>query len=277
MNKIRTGAALCLLAAGAMLCGAASAGSKKFMTINGAKVVAERAIVESVIGLKIRSKESVDEMIAGNVRIDAKTRASIKGIEYEDIVYDKRKDVARVVATLKLGRVSNIIGKRIDFQGRTIKRVGFATSTPAMAPPLQAMRAAEIDAYRQLAKKIVGFTLESRTTVENYVLKSDQIRTKLMAAIYGAELTGYRWDEDGDAYVKMTLSLRYVEDVLGQRLRRDGDVIEVEGSGAQADDYAGQPEPGFSSGAAIREGSIDIPMGGPAPVDQGYGGAVNLR
>ncbi len=251
------------------------AGSKKLMTINAAKIVAERAIIESVIGLKVRSKESVDEMIASGVKIDAKTKASIKGVEYTEIVYDREKDIARVVATIRLGRVSNIIGKQIDFGDRIIKRVGFATSTRAMAGPLKAMRAAELDAYKQLAKKIVGFTLESESTVEDFILKSDTIRTKMMAAIYGAEITGYRWDQDGDAYVKMALRLGQVEDVLGQRIRYQGDVIEVEGAGAQKDDYSEANAPSYgnnlrSTSSQIQEGSLNIPVT-PMPERKGTG------
>jgi hypothetical protein len=143
------------------------------------------------------------------------------------------------------------------------------------------MRAAELDAYKQLAQKIVGFTLESETSVENYLLKSDRIRTRMMAAIYGAELSGYRWDDEGDAYVKLSLRLRDVEDVLGQRLRYDGDVVEVEGVGAQHDDYSEASDTGFgmSGGATtIREGSLDIPTGGKAAApSDAYGGGVDLQ
>ena len=114
----------------------AVAGNKKLMTVNAAKVAAERAIVESVIGLKVRSSERVEDLVAQEVTVDAKTAAAIKGIEYADAIYDLEKDIAQVVATIKLGRVTNIIGRNIDFGGQTIQRVGFATSTPEMAGPL---------------------------------------------------------------------------------------------------------------------------------------------
>lgn len=262
------------------------AGNKKLMTVNAAKVIAERAVVESVVGLKVRSRESVEDLVAQEVRVDAKTAAAIKGIEYTDIIYDPEKDIAQVEASIELGKVSNIVGKNIDYGGQTIKRFGFATSTPAMAGPLQALRAAEIDAYKQLAKIIVGFEIDSKTTVRDYLLESDDVRARMMAAIYGADLVDYRWDEDGNAFVKMRLRFGEVEDVLNQKLNYDDEVIEVEGVGAQVDDFSQAPTGGDGMAAAVRRGSeiregvIDMPVsggaGGQAGDTNGAGGGVDL-
>ncbi len=244
------------------------AGNKKFMTINAAKVLAERAIVESVIGLKVRGHERVEDMIAASVTIEAKTAAEIKGIEFVDIVYDAAKDIAKVTAEIKVGRISNIIGRRINYGNLTIRRVAFATSTPENAGPLQALRAAELDAYKQLAKKIIGFKIKGESSVENFILKSDDVQAKFMVALYGAELVGYRWDEAGDAYVKLSMRVGLIEDVLGQRLDYDGAVIEVEGNGAQRDDFSAAQQPAAGEdqrqiGTRIREGSLDVPVGQP--------------
>ena len=272
----------------ALLLGAqvAVAGNKKLMTVNAAKVAAERAIVESVIGLKVRSSERVEDLVAQEVTVDAKTAAAIKGIEYADAIYDPEKDIAQVVATIKLGRVTNIIGRNIDFGGQTIQRVGFATSTPEMAGPLRALRAAELDAYKQLAKTIIGFKIDSNTSVRDYILESDSIRAKMMAAIYGAELVGYRWDENGDAYVKMRLKFGFIQDVLNRRIKYDNEVVEVEGIGAQHNDFKQDPttvgmEGNFGGRTEIREGTINVPVG-PAGVPaamppEAQGGGANLR
>jgi hypothetical protein len=263
----------------------AIAGNKKMMTVNAAKVVAERAIVETVIGIKVRSRESVEDLVAQEVTIDAKTAAAIKGIEYTEAIYDPDKDIARVTASIKLGRVTNIIGKNIDFGGQTIQRVGFATSTPEMAGPLRALRAAELDAYKQLGKTIIGFKIDSSTSVKDFILQSDSIRAKMMAAIYGAELVGYRWDEEGNAYVQMRLKFGFIQDVLGRRLKYDGEVVEVEGMGAQHDDFNQAPagfggDGNFTGRTQIREGTINVPVGveaAPIAPPDAQGGGANLR
>lgn len=215
------------------------AGNKRIMSTRAAKVLAERALVESVYGLKVRSTEEVQDMIAASFvgKTESKTSARISGVKFEEVVYDAQKDIAQVTATLQLDSIENIDGKVMDLKNKEFRRVAFATSTPSQAGPLQALRAAELDAYKQLVKRVVGFTLESQTTVENYMLKSDFVKTKVLATIYLAELTDFGWDNAGDAYVKMSLNIADVSDILGEPIVSDEQVIEVEGAGAQVDDF----------------------------------------
>jgi len=223
----------------AFTCQITQAGNKKIMTVRAAKIIAERGIVESIYGLKIRSSESVENMIAAGFegKTEVKTEAEIRGIKISEVVYDAEKDIAQATATIRLDKMANIDGQELDFKGKTFTRVGFATSTPAMANPLKALRAAELDAYKQLAKRIVGFTLESQTTVENYILTSDIVKSKVLATIYLSRVTDYGWDPQGDAYVKMSVNTTEVSEILGQQIIDVDEVIEVEGQGAQGDDY----------------------------------------
>ncbi len=243
-----------------------AAGNKKLMTVNAAKVVAERAVAESVVGLKIRSTDTVENLVAMHMKIESKVFAAIKGINYTDIVYDPDKDIAKVTAEMMVNRVQNIVGGDIYYGNMIIQRVGFASSSPTMAKPLQALRAAELDAYKQLAKQIIGFKIGSTSSVENYILQSDSIKAKVLAAIWGAELTGYRWDEAGDAYVTLQLKTGLVNDVMGQRVDYNGEIIEVEGVGAQTDDFSQKPATtgttgGFTKvGTEIREGALNVPV-----------------
>jgi len=215
------------------------------MTIRAAKVLAERAIVESIYGLKLRATEEVTDLIPSNFEgsMETKTQAEIKGIQYDDIVYDQDKDIAKVTASVRLEKIVNIDGKEMNLKNKVYKRVGFASSTPEMAGPIRALRAAELDAYKQLIKQIVGFTLESKTKVENYILKSDYVKTKVLATLYLADLKDYGWDKYGDAYVKMALSVSDVSEILGEGIVDGGQTIEVEGQGSQEDDFKAAQKP----------------------------------
>jgi hypothetical protein len=74
--------------------------------------------------------------------------------------------------------------------------------------------------------------------VENYILTSDIVKSKVLATIYLARLIDYGWDDQGDAFVKMRIDTNEVAEILGQRIMDVEPVIEVEGLGAQGDDYA---------------------------------------
>lgn len=237
--KIHTRTILLLAVCLSLLTTSAWAGNKKIMSTRAAKVLAERAIIESIYGLKVRSTEKVEDMIAASFtgKTESKTSATIKGIKIEEVIYDPEKDIARATASITLDTFTNIDGQEMNLAGKTFRRVAFATSTPSQAGPIQALRAAELDAYKQLAKRIVGFTLESQTTVENYLLTSDLVKSKVMATIYLGELSEYGWDDNGDAYVKLIINVSEVGDILGIPVAGQEEIIEVEGQGAQVDDF----------------------------------------
>ncbi len=220
--------------------GMAVAGNKKIMSTRAARVLAERAIVESVYGLKIRASEEVVDMVAASFvgKTESKTSADIQGIKIEEVLYDAEKDIAQATATITLDEIENIDGQVLNLQGKTFRRVAFATSTPANAGPIRALRAAELDGYKNLVKVVVGFTLESQTTVENYMLTSDVVKTQVLATTYLANLADYGWDEEGNAFVKFQVIVKDIEDILGTTIPGVGDVIEVEGQGAVYDDFS---------------------------------------
>jgi len=220
--------------------GTAWAGNKKIMSTRAARVLAERAIVESIYGLKIRSTEEVVDMVASSFvgKTESKTSADIQGIKIDEVVYDAEKDIAQATASISLDQITNIDGIVVDLKGKIFRRVAFATSTPANAGPIRALRAAELDGYKNLVKTVVGFTLESKTTVENYMLTSDVVKVKVMATTYLADLVDYGWDEEGNAFVKFKVVVKDIEEMLGATIPGAGEIVEVEGHGASVDDFA---------------------------------------
>ncbi len=220
--------------------GTAWAGNKKIMSTRAARVLAERAIVESVYGLKIRSTEEVVDMIAASFtgKTESKTAADIQGIKIDEVVYDAEKDIAQATASITLEEITNIDGQVLSLKGKTFKRIGFSTSTPANAGPIKALRAAELDGYKNLVKTVVGFTLESQTTVENYMLSSDVVKVKVMATTYLADLVDYGWDGEGNAFVKFKVNVKDIEELLGAKIPGAGEFVEVEGHGAAVDDFS---------------------------------------
>ncbi|HBC87722.1 MAG TPA: hypothetical protein DCZ94_12255 [Lentisphaeria bacterium] len=218
--------------------------NKKLNSINCAKVLAERNIVETVYGIKLRFTEEVNNILEGSFEgsVETKTgKRTIKGIEFEPVKYDAEKDIAQATATLKLKNISDIVDKEkfnIDkFPEKVIKRTAFATSSPDKARKIAAIRAAEIDAYKNLYKKIGGFTLESNTKIENFVLKSENVKASVIGALMGADFMGFTWDGEGNdaiATVKLRINVKELSEMIGEKIvDADKDFIEAEGQGAQ--------------------------------------------
>ena len=89
----------------------------------------------------------------------------------------------------------------VDWGDKSITVTGMGTANPAMArtqahASMMARRAAIADAYRQLAEMVQGVQVDAETTVEQMMLTSDIVKTRVSAVIKGAvivsegELTG---------------------------------------------------------------------------------------
>lgn len=246
---------------------------KKLNSINCAKILAERNIVETVYGIKLKYYEQVDNFIDGTFQGTTETKTGkrkIVGIEFDEIKYDPDKDIAMVTASLKLSRIADLVDKNkfnLDkYPDKVIKRTAFATSTPANASKIAALRAAEIDAYKNLYKKIGGFTLESHTTVENFMLKSDQVKTSVIGALMGAEFMGFNWEGEGEdaiAVVKLRINMKDLSEMLGEKVVDfDREYLEAEGQAAQRiegkDQPAEQPEAKQINKAEPIIGNVDV-------------------
>jgi hypothetical protein len=70
-----------------------------------------------------------------------------------------------------------------------------------------ALRAAQLDAYRNLLEVTKGVQITSATTVKNYVVENDVIMSKIEGMIKGAQIVKQEYMSDGSVEVTMQMSL----------------------------------------------------------------------
>jgi len=70
-----------------------------------------------------------------------------------------------------------------------------------------ALRAAQLDAYRNLLETVKGVRIDSQTTVENYVAQSDVIRSKVEGIVKGARIIKKEYLSDGTVEVTVAMKL----------------------------------------------------------------------
>jgi len=73
---------------------------------------------------------------------------------------------------------------------------------------LLAKRAAQVDAYRNLAERVYGLQIDSQTYVRDFVAESDQIRTDLEQFLKGAKITRVNYLPDGTCEVEVEMTLQ---------------------------------------------------------------------
>ncbi len=221
-------------------------GNKQLMSEKMAEQDLKRNIVEMVVGYKVKSESQFGLTEEAYYRVQEKAGALIKGIHIDKMIYDKEKDIAFCTGYIDLGEVINVAGERMVFKNVRVRAYGFGSMTPESRPPLMALRAALLNAYDEMAAKIVGEKISSYSEAENFILTKDINRAKVCAAVYGAYIPnieidhperGWGWDESGNAFVRLQLDVRKVRDILGQRIRYEGpNIVEVVGRGAQTDE-----------------------------------------
>ncbi len=97
---------------------------------------------------------------------------------------------------------------------------------------LLALRAAYVDAYRNLAETVKGFQLDSKTTVRDFIVENDVIRVELHTSLQGAYVTDRRFLEGGLVEVDMAIEKKSLPSLLRQKLEGLPDTVKATGAGA---------------------------------------------
>jgi hypothetical protein len=82
------------------------------------------------------------------------------------------------------------------------------------AAKLNAERAAEMDARRNLLEKVQGVQIDAQTTVKDFMTQNDQVRARVQSALQGADISEPKYLEDGSVEVMASLPLEKVYRVM---------------------------------------------------------------
>lgn len=93
----------------------------------------------------------------------------------------------------------------------TIRATGGGAPPERAINPAQARlmteRAARLDAYRNLLERAYGVAIRANSSVRDFVLKDDTIRSRVEAYIRGAKVVDTVYKDDGGVEVEMEVTL----------------------------------------------------------------------
>jgi len=99
----------------------------------------------------------------------------------------------------------------VDWENQKVVVTGMGIAPPTAVNAAQARmlarRAAVVDGYRQMAEQINGVQVDAESTVENMMILSDIVRTKVSACIKGARVLDEQILPDGSYAVRMEVPL----------------------------------------------------------------------
>lgn len=100
----------------------------------------------------------------------------------------------------------------VDWQPVTLRAMGNGAppgrSVNAAQARLMAIRAAKVDAYRNLLEEAYGVNISARSSVREFIVKNDSIRSRVDAYIRGAKVIHTIYHDDGGVEVEMEVTLR---------------------------------------------------------------------
>jgi hypothetical protein len=117
---------------------------------------------------------------------------------------------AQLVGTVK--DVVDPVGStgKVDWTTGVVTAVGIGAPPAQPANPAQARamaeRAAQVVAYRNLLEAVKGVRVDASTTVENFIVTSDIIKTQVNGIIQGAMIMDKKYMSDGS--VEVTVGMR---------------------------------------------------------------------
>lgn len=208
----------------------------KLLAKRAAMVDAYRGLAEAIEGIRIDAKTTVKDLVLENDKVDAQLSAFIKSAQI--VSEDYRDGAYTIEMQVPLngdGSIASIVGQPlsqdaqnskeqpaipangVDYEDNVITATGQGLAPAEIKNRTQAKllakRAAMVDAYRNLAEVISGVQIDSQTTVENLMLKSDSIRSEVSGFIKGAKILNEKANDDGSYTVVLGVKI-FGEDSL---------------------------------------------------------------
>jgi len=180
--------------------------AQRLQYVRAAEVDATRILAERIMGLSLDGETDVRDLAAANDAIKGQLKAALKGVKTEGTpTYhdDGRIEVVRSV------KVSNLIKcittstnpKNNGTSYKTVTEELHALGNAAIpgsvgSKRVRAKRAAEMDVYRRLAERIAGIALTSDTTVKDFAVESDAVKSSFSHILKSAEITAITYEDD---------------------------------------------------------------------------------
>ncbi len=253
----------------------------------GARSEARLQLIEAIKEITITSNTKLRDYAFNNSAFDKKLQDIVKKAdEISEPVYQENK-ICRITLAIpfsvvlkELKAFYEEVPEQKDFLREHLSKLeeassqrifyatGVAQEEPTIEKPVQnkkkssfwtrvtsqgklmALRAAKVDAYRNLSETIKGIQVTSKTKVENFVTQSDQIQAAFDKFIFGMEITGSPvYKEEGVVEVTVQVAPQKVIDLLMQWRETQEDqkqfkdlssklgTIEVKGTGVPPQQY----------------------------------------
>lgn len=211
--------------------------ARRLQYVRAAEMDATRILAERIMGICLDGETTVKDLAAADDRVKGALSATLKGVKtVGKPVYheDGRVEVIRAVKmrTLvesinqKLGSDASFISR--EYITEEIEALGNAAIPESDGKArVMAKRAAELDVYRRLAERVAGVQITSDSTMKDFVVESDEIKSAFSNLVKSAEITSIAYLDDNSAEVTASMKVGPLVKMVTKTVAQDGKVIKV--------------------------------------------------
>jgi hypothetical protein len=207
---------------------------ERLKATRAAELDADRLLAERIYGLQVDAETTVADLAAKEDTIGSAVSATLVGAVSTEAPEYLADGTVQVVRAVKIREVINTLNTAV--KGKILSDGSFETVSNktktntetkdsvidvmgnAALPgsegqqKIMAKRAAELDAYRRLAARMMGIKISGETTIRDMALENDELVAGLSHVLKGAATTGIKFNKD-DGSCEVTMAIK-TADVL---------------------------------------------------------------
>ena len=218
--------------------------------VRAARVDAMRQLGESIQGVYVTSKTTVQDFVTGNDEINAQFSSMLQGAHEEGKpkIYNDGTVEIKLVLYLEdvingLAKIGNMSASQLNQVQNNSARKFEAVGYGAMAKDpsryiggedlwryvtpqgkMMARRAAQVDAQRNMGETMYGVKLDSKTEVRDFICQSDRITASFNGIVRGVQFESqvvYRTDglAEVTAFIKVDALIRQLASIAQSQYR----------------------------------------------------------
>jgi hypothetical protein len=197
-----------------------------------AEVDAYRALAERIYGFRIEGGTLVWDLACQSDELRSRVRALVKGAKRTEPPEYTEDGIVQVSLGVTLRSLietieSSLAGGQFSYrrevlaEDRLIEALGNGAVPGTKAQKmLRAKRAAEVDAQRLMAEKVLGVQVRGETTVRDFCLQNDQVHACVNAWLRGLKPLDIRFLDNGTCEVDVELTRRTVIETVETLVQR---------------------------------------------------------
>ena len=222
---------------------------ERLKAVRAAELDGDRLLIERVYGMKVDANTTVNDLALDNDQIGNAVRATLVGainVGEPEYLADGQVQVVRAVKIQEIIETLERAMKRKILSDGSMKTVSDTSNTTrkvndkvidvmgnAALPgseghaKVMAKRAAELDAYRRLAGRMMGVTISGTTTVKDFCLDNDKVVAALSQTLKAATPTAIKYKSDGSCAVTMEIKVADIIRTTRRLMNASGEKTEI--------------------------------------------------